>query len=120
MIDDEAMRARDAQRCTCGHKRVSHGSFNAAGEPVGIGHGPCGIDRDARNALTGWLGDRRPCEAFTPVAPRVPGQLWERVHVSTPHSDLRPVKQGKYLIDCRPAIRTRATSGIIRAGVRVK
>lgn len=58
-----AMQARDDRYCACGHKNVSHGSFNA-GVFLGIGNGPCGIDRDTRNAATGYLGDECPCPAF--------------------------------------------------------
>lgn len=61
---EQAMRTRDNRVCECGHKNVSHGSYSSAGF-IGIGNGPCGIDRDTRNAASGWLGDRCPCAAFT-------------------------------------------------------
>jgi hypothetical protein len=64
MIDNAAILARDAQPCTCGHRNVSHGSFAPGHVFVGTGNGPCGIDRDTRNALTGWIGDPCPCTAF--------------------------------------------------------
>lgn len=64
-IDGErVIRTRDAEPCACGHKRASHGSFATGHEFVGIGLGPCGIDRDTRNAATGYLGDKCPCAAF--------------------------------------------------------
>ena len=49
----------DNQACQCGHKNISHGSTRET-----IGGGACGIDRDTRNALTGYLGDPCPCKAF--------------------------------------------------------
>lgn len=64
------MRTRDNALCACGHKSVSHGSYTA-GEFVGIGLGPCGIDRDTRNALAGWIGDPCPCLAFDRKEPNV-------------------------------------------------
>lgn len=63
-LDAEAfLRRRDGERCECGHARVSHGSCTDAGF-VGVGRGPCGIDRDTRNAVTGYVGDPCPCQAF--------------------------------------------------------
>ena len=38
----EAMRARDRQPCLCGHPNISHGSFDASGDFVGIGRAGCG------------------------------------------------------------------------------
>lgn len=62
--DAEAvMLRRDNRVCECGHQHVSHGSY-VAGEFVGIGNGPCGIDRDTRNAASDYLGDACPCKAF--------------------------------------------------------
>lgn len=63
MIDNTAMLARDAQPCTCGHRNVSH-AYGSVIDGSGIGNGPCGIDRDTRNAATGYLGDPCPCQAF--------------------------------------------------------
>lgn len=79
-VDGETVRnqeiqdARDAQPCTCGHRNVSHAYAVAEDAPAWpdgsrIGMGACGIDRDTRNAATGWLGDPCPCEAFTVAAP---------------------------------------------------
>lgn len=134
MIDDEALRTRDAERCKCGHKRVSHGSFSAKGQSVGIGHGPCGIDRDTRNALTGWLGDVCPCTAF---ARRPASQLWRLVAESTPRESVARYDLGYWLDRAsergpricvvnsdarigRHICPVNASNGIIRAGERVK
>lgn len=60
---EQVMSTRDTRVCECGHKNIGHGSF-AGGEFVGTGNGPCGIDRDTRDAATGWLGAPCPCAAF--------------------------------------------------------
>lgn len=49
----------DQVTCTCGHKSISHGRT-----------GECGIDRDTRNAATGYEGDPCPCMTFTARAMR--------------------------------------------------
>lgn len=61
---EKVMQERDNRICTCGHKSIGHGSF-AGSEFVGVGNGPCGIDRDTRNAASGYLGDKCLCIAFT-------------------------------------------------------
>lgn len=68
---------RDNRMCVCGHKSVSHGSFGPGREFVGVGLGPCGVDRDQRNAATGYLGDPCPCRGFieaTVEAPEFPAE----------------------------------------------
>jgi len=49
------------QRPGCSHKRVSHGSFDPAGQFVGIGLGRCGAD--------GPDHDTCPCREFRTLAP---------------------------------------------------
>lgn len=62
---EKVITTRDNRVCECGHKCASHGSFAPGHIFVGIGNGPCGIDRDTRNAASGYLGDMCPCQAFT-------------------------------------------------------
>lgn len=38
------IRARDAALCRCGHLCISHGSFDADGEFVGVGMAECNHD----------------------------------------------------------------------------
>lgn len=59
------MIGRDGAKCVgCGHRGISHGY-----DPeLGIGRGACGIDRDQRNAASGWVGDPCPCQALVPPA----------------------------------------------------
>lgn len=62
-MDEVSLLERDARVCVCGHLSVSHGSSSTSGF-VGVGMGPCGVDRDERNSATGWVGDPCPCERF--------------------------------------------------------
>lgn len=40
----EELAARDAEPCRCGHRNVSHASYDAqTGAPVGTGNGSCGF-----------------------------------------------------------------------------
>lgn len=64
MIDNTSIQIRDQAACTCGHKLVSHGSYNQGHEFMGIGRGMCGIDRDTRNFASGYMGDMCPCVLF--------------------------------------------------------
>lgn len=64
------MSAADSAICRCGHKGISHGAT-----------GECGIDRDTRNASTGYVGDPCPCKSFT-----APSRHAARVPDSSPWS----------------------------------
>ena len=61
-IKAEYLYCRDNLACECGHKCISHGTAGPE-----LGDGACGVDRDTRNAASGYLGDPCPCGVFTGV-----------------------------------------------------
>lgn len=66
---EKSLRKRGEALCLCGHKLVSHGSRDQQRQFTATGRGMCGIDRDTRNVLTGYMGDPCPCLMFDePVA----------------------------------------------------